>query len=239
MTVRKELLNNIRIVDPYVPGEQPRQKVVKLNTNENPYPPAPEVKAVFDELKEDEFRLYPDPTSGKLIKALADQLKVGEDQIFVGVGSDDVLSLCFLTFFNSEKPILFPDITYSFYQVWANLYRIPYVCPKLDGKFRIVKEDYYKVNGGIIFPNPNAPTAIYEEVDFIEDILRHNRDNIVIIDEAYVDFAGKSAISLIDRYDNLIVTQTFSKSRSMAGMRIGYAVSNPELIRCLNDVISE
>ena len=193
MTVRKELLNNIRIVDPYVPGEQPRQKVVKLNTNENPYPPAPEVKAVFDELKEDEFRLYPDP---KLIKALADQLKVGEDQIFVGVGSDDVLSLCFLTFFNSEKPILFPDITYSFYQVWANLYRIPYVCPKLDGKFRIVKEDYYKVNGGIIFPNPNAPTAIYEEVDFIEDILRHNRDNIVIIDEAYVDFAGKSAISL-------------------------------------------
>ena len=236
MTVRKELLNNIRIVDPYVPGEQPRQKVVKLNTNENPYPPAPEVKAVFDELKEDEFRLYPDPTSGKLIKALADQLKVGEDQIFVGVGSDDVLSLCFLTFFNSEKPILFPDITYSFYQVWANLYRIPYVCPKLDGKFRIVKEDYYKVNGGIIFPNPNAPTAIYEEVDFIEDILRHNRDNIVIIDEAYVDFAGKSAISLIDRYDNLIVTQTFSKSRSMAGMRIGYAVSNPELIRCLNDV---
>lgn len=236
MTVRKELLNNIRIVDPYVPGEQPRQKVVKLNTNENPYPPAPEVKAVFDELKEDEFRLYPDPTSGMLIKALADQLKVGEDQIFVGVGSDDVLSLCFLTFFNSEKPILFPDITYSFYQVWANLYRIPYVCPKLDGKFRIVKEDYYKVNGGIIFPNPNAPTAIYEEVDFIEDILRHNRDNIVIIDEAYVDFAGKSAISLIDRYDNLIVTQTFSKSRSMAGMRIGYAVSNPELIRCLNDV---
>lgn len=196
MTVRKELLNNIRIVDPYVPGEQPRQKVVKLNTNENPYPPAPEVKAVFDELKEDEFRLYPDPTSGKLIKALADQLKVGEDQIFVGVGSDDVLSLCFLTFFNSEKPILFPDITYSFYQVWANLYRIPYVCPKLDGKFRIVKEDYYKVNGGIIFPNPNAPTAIYEEVDFIEDILRHNRDNIVIIDEAYVDFAGKSTIRL-------------------------------------------
>ena len=149
----------------------------------------------------------------------------------MGVGSDDVLSLCFLTFFNSEKPILFPDITYSFYQVWANLYRIPYVCPKLDGKFRIVKEDYYKVNGGIIFPNPNAPTAIYEEVDFIEDILRHNRDNIVIIDEAYVDFAGKSAISLIDRYDNLIVTQTFSKSRSMAGMRIGYGVSNPELIR--------
>ena len=116
------------------------------------------------------------------------------------------------------------------------MYRIPYVCPKLDGKFRIVKEDYYKVNGGIIFPNPNAPTALYEEVDFIEDILRHNRDNIVIIDEAYVDFAGKSAISLIDRYDNLIVTQTFSKSRSMAGMRIGYAVSNPELIRCLNDV---
>lgn len=236
MTVRKELLNKIRTVEPYVPGEQPRQKVVKLNTNENPYPPAPEVKETLEKLEEDAFRLYPDPTSGELIKALADEFNVGEDQIFAGVGSDDVLSLCFLTFFNSEKPILFPDITYSFYQVWANLYRIPYVCPKLDEKFKIVKEDYYEENGGIIFPNPNAPTAIYEELDFIEDILQHNRDSIVIVDEAYIDFAGKSAVSLIDRYDNLIVTQTFSKSRSMAGMRIGYAISNPELIRCLNDV---
>ena len=159
-----------------------------------------------------------------------------EEQVFVGVGSDDVLSLCFLTFFNSEKPILFPDITYSFYKVWAELYRIPYECPRLDGDFRIVKEDYYRENGGIIFPNPNAPTAIYEELYFIEDILEHNRDSIVIVDEAYVDFAGRSAMELIGKYDNLIVTQTFSKARSMAGMRIGYAISNPDLIRCLNDV---
>lgn len=236
MMVRKELLSKIRTVEPYVPGEQPRQKVVKLNTNENPYPPAPEVKTALKAIEEDAFRLYPDPTSGELVKALADQFGVGEDQIFAGVGSDDVLSLCFLTFFNSEKPVLFPNITYSFYEVWANLYRIPYSCPKLDDHFKIVKEDYYQENGGIIFPNPNAPTAVYEELDFVEDILRHNPDVIVIVDEAYIDFAGESAAKLIEKYDNLIVVQTFSKSRSMAGMRIGYAISNPVLIRYLNDV---
>ena len=141
----------------------------------------------------------------------------------------------FLTFFNSDKPILFPDITYSFYKVWAQLYRIPYRCPKLDEQFCLVKEDYYAENGGIIFPNPNAPTAIYEDLDFIEDILRHNPDSVVIVDEAYIDFAGKSALELIDRYENLLVVQTFSKSRSMAGMRIGFAIGNPELIGYLND----
>ena len=232
MAVRAELLKNIRSVEPYVPGEQPQEKVVKLNTNENPYPPAPGVQAALDSLDPADFRLYPDPTSSELVRSLADYYGVGEDQVFVGVGSDDVLSLCFLTFFNSEKPVLFPDITYSFYKVWAELYRIPYECPALDGDFRIVKEDYYRENGGIIFPNPNAPTAIYEELDFIEDILEHNRDSIVIVDEAYVDFAGRSAMELIGKYDNLIVTQTFSKARSMAGMRIGYAISNPDLIRC-------
>ena len=138
--------------------------------------------------------------------------------------------------FNSDKPILFPDITYSFYKVWAQLYRIPYECPALDEDFRIVKEDYCRENGGVIFPNPNAPTAIYEELDFVEDILAHNRDSIVIVDEAYIDFAGRSAVELVDKYDNLIVTQTFSKSCSMAGMRIGYAIASPALIRCLNDV---
>lgn len=236
MKIRDELLRNIRQVEPYVPGEQPQEQVVKLNTNENPYPPSPEVKKALASLDTDAFRLYPDPASSVLVKALAEQYHVGEDQVFVGVGSDDVLSLCFLTFFNSDKPILFPDITYSFYKVWAQLYRIPYECPKLNEDFRIVKEDYYRENGGVIFPNPNAPTAIYEELDFIEDILKHNSDSVVIVDEAYVDFAGRSAIELIDRYDNLIVTQTFSKARSMAGMRIGYAIANPELIRCLNDV---
>ena len=236
MAVRAELLKNIRSVEPYVPGEQPREKVIKLNTNENPYPPAPGVQAALDSLDTADFRLYPDPASSALVRSLADYYGVDEDQVFVGVGSDDVLSLCFLTFFNSEKPILFPDITYSFYKVWAELYRIPYECPALDCDFRIVKEDYYRENGGIIFPNPNAPTAIYEELDFIEDILEHNRDSIVIVDEAYVDFAGRSAMELIGKYDNLIVTQTFSKARSLAGMRIGYAISNPDLIRCLNDV---
>ena len=191
MAVRAELLKNIRAVEPYVPGEQPQEKVIKLNTNENPYPPAPGVQEALDSLDPADFRLYPDPSSGVLVKALAENYKVSEDQVFVGVGSDDVLALCFLTFFNSEKPLLFPDITYSFYKVWAELYRIPYECPELDKDFRIVKEDYYRENGGVIFPNPNAPTAIYEELDFIEDILEHNRDSIVIIDEAYVDFAGR------------------------------------------------
>lgn len=230
------LLKNIRTVEPYVPGEQPQMKVIKLNTNENPYPPAPGVERALREMDADRLRLYPDPAAEILVKALAKDHGVREDQIFVGVGSDDVLSMCFLTFFNSKKPILFPDITYSFYKVWAELYRIPYECPKLDDDFHMKKEDYYKENGGIIFPNPNAPTAIYEELDFVEDIIRHNQDVVVIVDEAYIDFAGKSAEELIQKYDNVIVVQTFSKSRSMAGMRIGYAISNPVLIQYLNDV---
>lgn len=230
------ILDKIRIVEPYVPGEQPQNKVIKLNTNENPYPPAPGVEQVLRELDTDRFRLYPDPAAEVLTKELASYYGVGQDQVFVGVGSDDVLSMCFLTFFNSDKPILFPDITYSFYKVWAELYRIPYECQKLDEDFKIKKEDYYKENGGVIFPNPNAPTAVYESLDFVEDIIVHNQDVIVIVDEAYIDFAGKSALELIDRYENLIVVQTFSKSRSMAGMRIGYAISNPRLIQYLNDV---
>lgn len=227
---------NIRRVEPYVPGEQPQHKVIKLNTNENPYPPAPGVKKALEQMDADCLRLYPDPEASVLVEALAEHYGVGKDQVFVGVGSDDVLSMCFLTFFNSEKPILFPDITYSFYKVWAELYRIPYECQKLDENFRIVKEDYYKENGGVIFPNPNAPTGIYEEPCFVEDIISHNRDVIVIVDEAYIDFAGKSALELLGKYENLIIVQTFSKARSMAGMRIGYAIANPALIRHLNDV---
>lgn len=232
----KAFEKNIRKVEPYVPGEQPQNKVIKLNTNENPYPPAPGVKEALFHMDTDRMRLYPDPAAGALVHTLAEYYGVGDDQVFVGVGSDDVLAMCFLTFFHSDKPILFPDITYSFYKVWAELYRIPYECPALDDKLRIVREDYYKENGGVIFPNPNAPTSIYEELDFIEDILEHNRDVIVIVDEAYIDFAGKSAIELIERYENLVVVQTFSKARSMAGMRIGYAISNPLLIKYLNDV---
>ena len=209
--------------------------MIKLNTNENPYPPAPGVRTALQNVDTDLMRRYPDPTAGELVHTLAEYYGVKDEQVFVGVGSDDVLAMCFLTFFNSQKSILFPDITYSFYKVWAELYRIPYECPQVDSQFRIVKEDYYKENGGVIFPNPNAPTSIYEELDFVEDILQHNQDVIVIVDEAYVDFAGKSALELIDRYDNLIVVQTFSKARSMAGMRIGYAISNPTLIKYLND----
>lgn len=226
----------VRRVVPYTPGEQPNQTgMIKLNTNENPYPPAPGVMAMAKQMDAERFRLYPDPTSSVLTGALADFYHVRQEQIFVGVGSDDVIAMAFQTFFNSERPILFPDITYSFYPVWADAFRIPYETRPLDDHFRIRREDYYGENGGIIFPNPNAPTSVYEDLDFIEDILKHNQDVLVIVDEAYIDFGGRSALELIDRYDNLLVVQTFSKSRSMAGMRIGFAMGNEELIKALND----
>mgnify|MGYP001659054120 FL=1 len=226
----------VRRVVPYTPGEQPnRPGMIKLNTNENPYPPAPGVVKMAAHLETDKFRLYPDPTAGVLTKALAEFYHVAQEQIFVGVGSDDVLAMAFQTFFNSEKPIFFPDITYSFYPVWADAFKIPYETKALDENFRIRKEDYYGENGGVVFPNPNAPTSVYEDLDFVEDILKHNRDVLVIVDEAYIDFGGRSALALIEKYDNLLVVQTFSKSRSMAGMRIGYAIGNEELIRALND----
>jgi histidinol-phosphate aminotransferase len=227
--------DNIRRVVPYVPGEQPKvQNVIKLNTNENPYGPSPRVNEIKENMND--LRLYPDPAASDLINELAAYHGVEPSQVFVGVGSDDVLAMSFLTFFNSDKPILFPDITYSFYDVWADLFRIPYERPALDEAFRLVKEDYYRENGGIVFPNPNAPTGIYEDLSNVEDIIKHNQDSIVIVDEAYIDFGGESALSLIDKYDNLVVVRTFSKSRSMAGLRIGYAISNPELIKALNDV---
>ena len=227
--------DNIRKVEPYVPGEQPKDTdVIKLNTNENPYGPSPRVKDIMQDA--DALRLYPDPTASILVDAIAEYHGVDPSQVFVGVGSDDVLAMSFLTFFNSDKPVLFPDITYSFYDVWAELFRIPFERPALDDSFRLVKEDYFRTNGGIVFPNPNAPTGIYEDIADVEDIISHNRDSIVIVDEAYIDFGGESALGLIDKYDNLVVVRTFSKSRSMAGLRIGYAVSNPVLIKALNDV---
>lgn len=227
---------NIRRVVPYVPGEQPKQKdIIKLNTNENPYPPASGVEKLLKEFDSNMLRLYPDTDSTELIKELSAHYQLPPARIFVGVGSDDVLSMAFLTFFNSEKPVLFPDITYSFYDVWADLYRIPYrVCP-LDDDFRIVAEDYKQENGGIIFPNPNAPTGVYESADMIEDIVRANPDSVVIVDEAYIDFGGESCLPLLSKYENLLVVQTFSKSRSMAGMRIGFAMGSERLIKYLND----
>ena len=228
---------NIRKVVPYVSGEQPNKpNMVKLNTNECPYPPAPGVQKIMDEIDTDRFRLYPDTDATLLVKELAKFYNVDEDMIFVGVGSDDVLANVFLTFFNSDKPILFPEITYSFYPVWADLYKIPYKTPSLDKDFHLVKEDYYEENGGIIFPNPNAPTSVMEELDVIDDIIAHNQNSVVVVDEAYVDFGGGSALPLVKKYENLLVVQTFSKSRSMAGMRIGFAIGIKELIKAMKDV---
>lgn len=230
---------NIRRVEPYTPGEQPElSDMIKLNTNENPYPPSPRVAEAAAKLcgETEKFRLYPDFKSGVLVDALARYYGLSGDQIFVGVGSDDVLSVAFLTFFNSGKPILFPDITYSFYDVWAQVYGIPYERPALDRDFRIRREDYYRENGGIVIANPNAPTSLAEGLDFIEDIVRHNPDSVVVVDEAYVDFGGISALPLLAKYENLLIVQTFSKSRSMAGARIGYAMGQPALIRAMNDV---
>lgn len=229
--------DKIRKVIPYVPGEQPDQPdMVKLNTNENPYPPAPGVEKVLQGLDAEKLRLYPDPTVGELVQAIANYYGLKKEQVFVGVGSDDVLAMAFMTFFNSNKPILFPDITYSFYDVWADLFRIPYEPQPLDDDFNIVKTDYFKENGGIIFPNPNAPTGVELEQSAIEEIIQKNPESIVIVDEAYVDFGVHSALPLIEKYDNLLVVQTFSKSRSMAGMRIGFAMGNACLIKYLNDV---
>lgn len=229
--------NNVRKVEPYVAGEQPKNHdIIKLNTNECPYPPAPGVARKAREMQCSDLRLYPDMNAEKLVNALADYYHVKPSQLFVGVGSDDVLAMAFMTFFNSHKPVLFPDITYSFYDVWAELYKIPYKKCQLNEDFRIRKEDYLTQNGGIIFPNPNAPTGVLESADMIEEIIKANRDVVVIIDEAYIDFGGESVLPLIEKYDNLLVVQTFSKSRAMAGMRIGFAVGSEKLIGYLKDV---
>lgn len=228
---------NIRRVVPYVAGEQPNKpNMIKLNTNECPYPPAPGVAKLVSEMDSRALRLYPDPNTTPLVKALAEYYHVRQEQVFVGVGSDDVLSMAFLTFFNSDKPILFPDVTYSFYDVWADLYRIPYMTCALDEDWHIRPEDYVQPNGGVIFPNPNAPTGVFESLKTVEEIVRENRDVVVIVDEAYVDFGGESALPLLDKYDNLLIVQTFSKSRSMAGLRIGFCIGNEKLIGYLDDV---
>ena len=230
--------DNIRSVTPYTPGEQPKVEgeLIKLNTNEFPYPPSDAVKKAISETPVDDLRLYPNVTAAPLAKSLAEYYGVSEDEVFVGVGSDDVLSVAFLTCFSSDKPILFPDITYSFYDVWCDVYRIPFKTMPLDENFRIRKEDYYAENGGVVIANPNAPTGIGESVDFIEDIVKHNQNSVVIVDEAYVDFGGETSLELTRRYDNVLVVRTFSKSRAFAGMRIGFAIGSKELIKCMNDV---
>lgn len=228
---------NIRRVTPYVAGEQPNKAgMIKLNTNECPYPPSPQVEKALKELDSKAFRLYPDPDNRLLTRALAEYYHVEPEQVFAGVGSDDVLSMAFMTFFNGKKPILFPDVTYSFYDVWAGLHHIPYETCPLDESWHIRPEDYRRPNGGVIFPNPNAPTGLCESLDTVEEIVRDNRDCVVIVDEAYIDFGGESALPLLKKYDNLFVVQTFSKSRAMAGMRIGFGIGNERLVKYLNDV---
>ncbi|MBE5866053.1 MAG: histidinol-phosphate transaminase [Lachnospiraceae bacterium] len=229
--------DNVRKVVPYVAGEQPNKpNMIKLNTNECPYPPAPGVEKLAAGLNCDALRLYPDTNATPLVEELAAYYKVKPEQVFVGVGSDDVISMAFMTFFNSDMPILFPDVTYSFYDVWAELHKIPYKTCALDENWHIRPEDYKQENGGIIFPNPNAPTGLMEDLSVIEEILEANRDVVVMVDEAYVDFGGVSALPLIEKYDNLLVVQTFSKSRAMAGLRIGFCIGNEKLIQYLNDV---
>ena len=229
-------MDNIRRVVPYVPGEQPAGKVIKLNTNENPYPPAPAVQEILNTDDAELLRKYPDPSIGPLVKALAKEYDLKPEQIFVGVGSDDVIGMSFLTCFAGEKPIAFPDITYSFYDVWAELFRIPYKMIPLKDDYTIDIDDYDGQWGGIIIANPNAPTSIELGIDRVEELVKRHPECVVIVDEAYVDFGGTSAMPLVAKYPNLLITQTFSKSRSLAGLRIGFAVGNPELIKAINDV---
>lgn len=229
--------DNIRKVVPYVPGEQPKDRnIIKLNTNESPYPPSPLVEEAVRGVDTDLLRKYPDTQAIELVREMAEAYGVDESEIFVGIGSDDVLALSFLTYFNSDKPVIFPDITYSFYDVWADLYRIPYETKALDEDFNIVTEDYLCDNGGVIIANPNAPTGASMNMEEIEKIIEFNRDRVVIVDEAYVDFGTESAVKLIHKYDNLVVVQTFSKSRALAGIRIGMAFGCSKIIGYLKDV---
>ena len=222
---------------PYVPGEQPKlARLVKLNTNENPYGPSPKaLEAMRGEL-DDNLRLYPDPNGERLKQAVADYYGVTPQQVFVGNGSDEVLAHIFHGLFQHGGALLFPDISYSFYPVYCGLYGIPFEQVALDEQFQIRVEDYAKPNAGIIFPNPNAPTGCLLPLQAIEQLLQANRDSVVVVDEAYIDFGGETAIGLVSRYDNLLVVQTLSKSRSLAGLRVGLAVGHPELIEALERI---
>lgn len=226
--------DNLIKIEPYVAGEQPaKTDFIKLNANENPYPPSPAVIKAIADFRAEGLKKYPDANASPLCLAIAERLGLSRENVFVGNGSDDVLALCFRAFFNSDKPIIYPDITYSFYPVWCEMLRIPYETIPVDEEFNINPSDYARENGGVVIANPNAPTSIGRGLDFIREILDANRDSVVIVDEAYVDFGGVSAVPLLKEYDNLVITQTFSKSRSMAGMRIGFALGNREIISAL------
>ena len=233
----REWTKNLRNIEPYVPGEQSKDKdIVKINANENPYPPSPKAAEVLKSFDTNKLRFYPSANSTKLKEAIAKYYKVDVSNVFVGNGSDDVLAVAFQSFFNSEKPIVYPDLTYSFYPVWCSLFGIKYKNYPVGDDFRINPEDYKEKNGGVVIPNPNAPTSLGEGLDFVEKILNYNQDSVVIIDEAYVDFGGTSSIPLIDKYESLLVTGTFSKSRSLAGLRIGFAIGSKALIDVMEAV---
>lgn len=225
-----------RELSPYVPGEQPKLgSLVKLNTNENPYPPSPQVSvAISEELAR--LRLYPDPNSERLREGLARHFKLSADQVFVGNGSDEVLAHVFLGLLAQDEPVLFPDITYSFYPVYCALYGVDYEEIPLSEDFEIRLSDYRRLNGGIIFPNPNAPTGRALSRESIRGLLEHNTESVVVIDEAYVDFGAESVIELIPEFPNLLVVQTMSKSRALAGLRVGYALGDADLIEALDRV---
>lgn len=222
---------------PYVPGEQPKlNNLVKLNTNENPYGPSPKVLEALRAQTNDELRLYPDPNSDKLRQAVADYYGVAINQVFVGNGSDEVLAHVFQALLKHDAPLLFPDVTYSFYPVYCGLYGISYETISLTDSFEISVDDYCRPNGGIIFPNPNAPTGRLLALSEIERLLKANPNSVVVIDEAYIDFGGESAIALVDKYPQLLVTHTLSKARSLAGLRVGYAVGHSDLIEALHRI---
>ncbi len=227
----------VKGLTPYVPGEQPKlANLIKLNTNENPYGPSPRALEAIRAAADESLKLYPDPNADALKRAVAGLHGLTPQQVFVGNGSDEVLAHVFLGLLKHERPVLFPDISYSFYPVYCGLYQIDYETVALDDDFSIRGSDYARPNGGIVFPNPNAPTGRMLSLDEIGDILRANPDSVVVIDEAYVDFGGESAIPLIADHPNLLVVHTFSKSRSLAGLRVGFAVGQPELIEALERV---
>lgn len=227
----------VRGLTPYVPGEQPKlADLVKLNTNENPYGPSPRALAAMAAEVADTLRLYPDPNADRLKEAVAARSGVTPREVFVGNGSDEVLAHVFLALLKHEQPILFPDVTYSFYPVYCQLYGVDYATVPLDEGFAIRTGDYAQPNGGIIFPNPNAPTGRALPLAEIEALLRRNTGSVVVIDEAYVDFGTASAVGLVGRYPNLLVVQTLSKSRSLAGLRVGFAIGHADLVEALERV---
>ncbi len=228
--------NIAKNIESYVPGEQPRNReYIKLNTNENPYPPSPKVAQCIHSIDLDNIRLYPDPSCKELCTVIADYYNIRKEQIFIGNGSDEVLAFSFLAFFNPEEIILFPDITYSFYRVYADLFKINYELIPLAADFSIPTQKLL-TNKSIVLPNPNAPTGKYLLISEIEKILNYNKEKVIIIDEAYIDFGGESAVKLIKKHLNLLIVQTMSKSRSLAGMRVGFAMGDENLILALNQI---